>query len=376
MEGAEVLYFDPPVTWLAPLADKTAKDRLTAWRKPPFKPTKSVTVFSVPPVLPFYNRFRWINRFNQARLARYVGKIMANMGFDFPVLWVYSPMYADIVPKLSKSSLVYDCVDRHSAYKGQINPAVVDKMEEDLAKACESVFCTAKGLYERLVKFNPKTFLIPNGVDFDRFNAVCTKKLTVPDDMINIPKPVLGFVGVLRNWVDTSVIEYAARSRPDWSVVLIGPEGDADLSGLKTLKNVHFLGAKPNDTLPAYISSFDIALNAFVKSDLSKDVSPLKFYEYLATGKPVVSTGQPLQVLSYADCVYIAEDAKGYLTACEEALAETGEERRNLRIAGAKAASWDGRVAEIVKICIQNGIFYNSPAGNRVHPAVKIKEDI
>jgi glycosyltransferase involved in cell wall biosynthesis len=193
--------------------------------------------------------------------------------------------------------------------------------------------------------------MIPNGVDFERFNAAAGNHLTIPEDMKNIPKPILGFIGVLRNWVDTPLLESVARSRPDWSLVLIGPEGDADLTGLKALKNVHFLGAKPNGELPAYLSSFDIALNAFVKSDLTKDVSPLKFYEYLATGKPVVSTGEPRQVLSYKDCIYIGESREGYLKACEEALAETGEEKKNLRIAGAKAASWEGRVEEIVKTC-------------------------
>jgi glycosyltransferase involved in cell wall biosynthesis len=151
--------------------------------------------------------------------------------------------------------------------------------------------------------------------------------------------------------VDTPLFEYVAKSRPDWSLVLIGPEGDVDLAGLKALKNVRFLGAKPNGELPAYLSSFDVALNAFVKSDLTKDVSPLKFYEYLATGKPVVSTGEPRQVLSYKDCIYIGESKEEYLAACEKALAETGEEKKRLRIEGARAASWDGRVAQIVAAC-------------------------
>ena len=357
IEDAEILYFDPPVTFLAPLRDSALKPKLKAYREAPVYPKEGIKVFSLPPILPFFNRFRFINRLNQKKLARFITDVMAREGFDNPVLWVYSPMYADIAGKIPNNALVYDCVDRHSAYKGQINPALVDQMEADLAASSDAVFCTAAGLHTRLSAFNQNCFMIPNGADFEKFNAVETQKPRPPDDIARLNRPVLGFVGVMRVWVDTKAIEFAARSRPEWSFVMIGPEGDADLAGLKSLKNVHFLGPKPHDEIPGYISGFDVCLNAFAASDLSKDVSPLKFYEYLATGRPVVSTSVPLQVQDYADCVYIADTPEEYLSACREAVAESGDEMKNRRIAAARAASWDARVAEIVEKCSDLNIF-------------------
>ena len=114
---------------------------------------------------------------------------------------------------------------------------------------------------------------------------------------------------------------------------------------------------KPNEQLPQYLAHFDACLNLFAKSDLSKDVSPLKFYEYLATGRPIVSTRQPDQILQYAPLIHIADDAAGFAAACEAALCDTQPERTALRIEEGRKSSWDARVAQMCDVLAEQGIF-------------------
>ena len=194
---------------------------------------------------------------------------------------------------LPHAKLVYDCVDRHSAYKGHINPKVVDKMEHDLAKPADQVFATAVGLAETLEKINPTTQMIPNGAAYEIFSRVQTEKDTLPcpEDMKDLPHPIYGFVGMLQECIDYALIEKLAKSRPNATIFLIGRTlPGVDLTNLKQYPNIVFHGLVPQPELPAYLAQMDVCLNVFRAGALSKDVSPLKFYEYLATGKPVSYT--------------------------------------------------------------------------------------
>ncbi len=169
--------------------------------------------------------------------------------------------------------------------------------------------------------------------------------------MKDIPHPIFGFVGALQPCIEYGFAAAAAKAHPEWSFVWIGGEkAGANLSELKTLKNVYFLGLRPNEQLPEYLAQFDVCLNLFAKSDLSKDVSPLKFYEYLATGKPIVSTRRPDQILRYADMIHIADSEEAFIDCCAAALADTQEARREMRIAAGKNCSWDARVAQMREV--------------------------
>lgn len=353
---AEVLYFDPSVTYLAPLKDKSAKEKLVEYKKAGVKPQENITVYSLPPVLPFYQKFRFLNRLNQAKMARFVRKKMKQHGFENPVLWVYSPVTCDCVDKIPHSSLVYDCVDRHSAYGGLMDPQLVDRMEEELARKSDAVFATASGLAERLEKFNPNTRFIPNGANFERF-VQAAEPQQCPADLAKISGPIFGFIGALQPCIEYGFVQAAAKARPDWSFVFIGGEKPgSDFLDLKTLPNVHFLGMKPNEELPKYMANVDACLNLFASGDLSKDVSPLKFYEYLATGKPIVSTPQPDQILQFAPIIEVAGDEQAFIAACEQALADKTEEWKQARIEEGRKSSWDSRVQEICRSLSEKGL--------------------
>jgi len=179
-----------------------------------------------------------------------------------------------------------------------------------------------------------------------------------PADLQEIPKPVFGFVGALQECIEYGFLEAAAAAHPEWSFVFIGRENaGVDLSKLRAMKNCHFLGLKPNEQLPAYLHQFDACLNLFASGELSKDVSPLKFYEYLATGKPIVSTPQPDQVMQYALLIEIAADAEAFSGACAAAMADTDPARTAARIEEGRKSSWDSRVAEMVQVLRQRGVF-------------------
>ena len=352
LSDAEILYIDPPVSYLAPLKDRSAKARLSAYKAPGEKVKEHLTVYAAPPVIPFFNKSRFINGINQRRLGRYIKRRMKENGFERPYLWCYSPTSCDLVGRIKNAGVIYDCVDRHSAYKGMIDPAVVDMMEEDLARSADQVFCTAQGLYETLLKYNKNTEMIPNGAAYELFSKAAAE----PRD--ETKPPVFGFVGMLQECIDYDVIMKLAEAYPDGEIDLIGkPLPGVDLSPLHQYKNIKLMGLIPQPELPEYIKRFDVCLNIFREGKLAKDVSPLKFYEYLATGKPIVSTKEPLQVIDFSDVTYISETPEDFVVKCEEALHERDPEKVAKRMAYGKACSWDERVKRMEQILTEKGIF-------------------
>lgn len=353
LQDAEILYFDPPVTWLAPLKDKSAKSKLRQYRRGGQKVRDRIMVYALPPVLPFGNKFRWINRWNQRRQARYINHVLEKHGFNRPILWCYSPTAADIIDRIPHKGLVYDCVDRHSAYSGLINPAVVDGMEQELAAGADQVFCTARGLYDTLIQYNRHTCLLPNGVDYDLFSQAARSASSAQKK-----QPVFGFVGMLQDCIAYEYLLAAAQAYPQVRFELIGRVmPGVDISALKKEPNIHFVGLLPQTELPERMKEFDLCLNLFAPGRLSKDVSPLKFYEYLATGKPIVSTREPLQIQEYSDLIYIADSPEQFVALCGQALAEEDPTLRCRRMEAGKAASWDNRVRQMEIVLQERGIW-------------------
>ncbi|MDO5141591.1 MAG: glycosyltransferase [Eubacteriales bacterium] len=366
LRNAEVLYFDPPVSIIAPLKDKKTAPYLRRYEQPGERVEghENITVYALPPVLPFFNKFRWVNRLNQKRQAAFVRQKMREHGFgEESVLWCYSPTACDIVDQLPHRALVYDCVDRHSAYKGHIDPAVVDQMERELAQAADQVFATAVGLAETLAQVAPTTRLIPNGAAYEIFSRVQTEagQLPCPDDMKELPHPVFGFVGMLQECIDYALIEKLAKARPDATIFLIGRTlPGVDLTPLRQYPNIVFHDLVPQTALPAYLAQMDVCLNVFRTGALSRDVSPLKFYEYLATGKPIVSTREPLQVENFADVVYIARAEADFLALCDRAAAEHDPQKTAQRLAYGAQCSWSERVHQIEAVLYAKGVLHES----------------
>lgn len=180
-----------------------------------------------------------------------------------------------------------------------------------LAKPADQVFATAVGLAETLEKINPTTQMIPNGAAYEIFSRVQTEKDTLPcpEDMKDLPHPIYGFVGMLQECIDYALIEKLAKSRPNATIFLIGRTlPGVDLNNLKQYPNIVFHGLVPQPELPAYLAQMDVCLNVFRAGALSKDVSPLKFYEYLGNRQADRFHARAAAVEDFKDVVYIARN--------------------------------------------------------------------
>ena len=347
----EIAYVNPPVTYLSRFRDSAAAEYAKRAKQAPVKVSDHITVWSLPAVYPFYNQYRGINRKNQKKFVLpLMRRIMSHHGFEKPVLWIYHPSSADILGSFDHGPVVYDCIDRHSAYRGRIDPEVVDAMERDLATRSDRVFATAQGLYDTLVSYNEKTSLIPNGVNYELFSKAHTGRYDRPEEFKNIERPIAGFVGALQECIDYDLLGMTAKACPGLMFVFIGPViAGADLSPRLEQSNVLLLPQKPQSELPRYIAHFDCCLNPFRSGRLSRDVSPLKFYEYLATGKPIVSTPQPLQVGAFSDVVRICHTDGEFAESCMAAVRDRDPVRIEKQLAHAQGSSWNARVEEMRK---------------------------
>ncbi|MEZ0536323.1 glycosyltransferase [Caldicellulosiruptoraceae bacterium PP1] len=355
-DNFRIFYIEPPITLIGPLKDPLLKPYYKKYKSNPFKVKDNLYVFSLPPIIPFFNKYRLINKINQFNIARYIKKeVFDRFVVKNPIIWTYMPNTVDILRYLPHKALVYDCIDKHSEFQGFINKQLVDNMEAKLAAKSNVVFTTAKGLYDEMKNFNKKVHLIPNGVDFEHFNKASTK-LELPKVLKDVKKPILGFVGVIQNWIDIELIEYIAKLKPEWSIVLLGPVGAGiNVDNLKKYPNIYMIGRVDYKELPKYISHFDVCLNIFKTNKLSQNVSPLKFYEYLATTKPIVSTSMQ-QVNQFSDCVYIAQGYDDFVNKCEQALNESDINLINRRLELSKDASWQNKVSQMLEILKEEGL--------------------
>lgn len=340
----KILYVEPPITLISPFKDPSLWGKWRLWRQGIRKLQENLYLWSPPVILPFGNKHRLINRLNQWWLALFLRRIMKNLDMENNILWTYMPNSADITDLLEHKLLVYDCVDEHSEYTGLINKQVMLHMEQDLLRQCDFTFVTAAGLYNTKKDFARRMYYLPNAANVELFMQAQNPATLIPAEMAAINRPVIGFVGVIQDWVDLDLIARVAKSYPAWSVVMIGPVGvGIDISGLQKLPNVHLLGRKDVKELPGYIKAFDVCLNAFKLNELTDKVSPLKFYEYLAAGKPIVTVNMP-GVREFADIVEIANTADEFVSAVARAVQEETPDKLAARLKRAQENSWESRV--------------------------------
>ena len=183
---------------------------------------------------------------------------------------------------------------------------------------------------------------LPCGVDFEAFNSAAERNLPFPDDLFNIKNPIIGHFGELDGNANLQTIKKAAEAHPEWSFVFLN-----HLSGPYELpSNVYFVGEKPKAHLPAYISRFDVCIN-IANSSLA---SPENLYQYLASGKPIVSSPHPAQALDYADAIYLAGTPEEFIALCKRAIGERDAWKVRRRVEYGRAASWDARAAELERL--------------------------
>lgn len=266
------------------------------------------------------------------------------LGMERPISWSFLPSSAPVVGHLGEKLVVYQCVDEFSAF-ADTNGSQIAALEEKLLRRADLVITSAERLRERKSRYNSNTVLVRHGVDYAHFVKACDPTTPVAFEVAVLNRPILGFFGLVAQWVDLEAIAACAQAYPGGSVVLIGKVApDVDLSPLRALPNVHVLGRKPYAALPGYAKAFDVALLPFKVNELTLSANPLKVREYLAAGLPCVATDLPeIRNLGMCTLASAAAEFPAKVAECLKAGAGPSLERAQ-RMSG---ESWEARVEEI-----------------------------
>ena len=313
-------------------------------------PSVRVVVPHLPQGLNEEQREASLKQLLDAHVARFNGPLIA---------WYYTPMMLPFSRHLDASALVYDCMDELSKFR--FAPEGLLELEQELIDKADLVFTGGSSLYEAKKDRHDSVHLFPSSVDRAHFGKARTA-IEDPADQADLPHPRLGFFGVIDERFDIDLLDRIAEMRPDWSFVMVGPVAKIAPEDLPQRPNIHYRGAKTYNQLPSYLAGWDVALMPFAMNDSTQFISPTKTPEYLAGGKPVVSTPVKDVVRHYGQLegVLIAGDADSFVAACETAL-ELSKDRGGQWLAEAdlllSATSWHttqarmaGLIAEVLRI--------------------------
>ena len=236
-----------------------------------------------------------------------------------PVLWFYTPAALEFACDLPAAVTVFDCMDELSAFQDALPE--LRRQEAELLNRADIVFTGGMSLYEAKRERHHNVHAFPSAVDATHF-ATARTLLSMPEDQRAIPHPRLGFFGVIDERLDRELVATVAQQRPDWQLILVGPVVKIDPEDLPQAPNIHYLGRKAYAELPAYISSWDVAIMPFARNEATRFISPTKTPEYLAAGKPVVSTPilDVVRGWGQLDAVHIAPTAAEFVSETEAAL--------------------------------------------------------
>lgn len=287
-----------------------------------------------------------LNKTNNKKFARSIQQAISALGFKNIILFNDNDMFRSFYLKelLHPSVSIYYSRDYMLAvdywkYHGEkLEPALIAKSD----------LCVANSTYLAgyCKKYNPRSYYVGQGCDLEMFSNPRDK--STPEDMKGIAHPVIGYVGALQSIrLDIELLVYIAAQRAQWQLVLVGPEDDQfKESSLHDMPNVHFLGSKSPDLLPAYINAFDVCLNPQLVNQVTIGNYPRKIDEYLAMGKPIVATATEAMSI-FAEHTYLAGNKEGYITLIEQALTQDSAEKQAGRRAFASTHTWENNVQEI-----------------------------
>ncbi len=266
-------------------------------------------------------------------------------------VWSFAPDVPYLVGAFNEERFVYYCVDEYRQFEGFDKKRMATAEDEQIDRADVVVTASAPLLNSKRQR-RGDTVLVRHGVDFDHFASSWRNPLPVPEDMAEIPRPIFGYFGLIHHWVDCALLAAVARIRPHYSFVLLG-DRKVDVAGLDKLDNVHLLGRRPYEELPSYASVCDAGLMLFADNPMTRNVNPVKMYEYLAAGLPVVSTPLP-EAQRFAGPIRIAGTAEPFAVACDETINNQPTNRERIsRIV--RNETWQSKV-EYLSDIVMSGV--------------------
>jgi UDP-galactopyranose mutase len=266
-----------------------------------------------------------------------------------PILWYYTPMALGAEPATIRPRLtVYDAMDDLASFRAA--PPELRMREARLLSEVDLVFAGGPTLYRQRRDMHPAAHCFPSGVEPAHFASV---KASPHEGLAHQRHPILGYYGVIDERLDLDLLAEIADLRPDWTIALIGPVAKIDESTIPVRDNIVRFGQQAYDDLPAFLACFDVALMPFARNEATRAISPTKTLEYLAGGKPVVSTPITDVITLYGDAVEIATTGEGFVAAAESVLNRTSDADRQWRVRAARlvaAHDWDCIASEMLAV--------------------------
>jgi UDP-galactopyranose mutase len=286
-----------------------------------------------------------------AVLQGLIDRLFADYRIRDHILWYYTPMAMSFTRHLEPVAVVYDCMDELSAFKGA--PPALRFYEAELFNRADVIFTGGQSLYEAKRKQHRNVHAFPSSIDVKHF-AQARTITEDPLDQKDIPHPRLGFFGVIDERLDIDLIKGLAEARPDWHLVIIGPVVKINEADLPRGENIHYLGGKSYTELPTYLAGWDVALLTFARNESTRFISPTKTPEYLAAGKPVVSTSIRDVIRPYEQLglVRIADSVEDFVVAVEAAMKDDLQAHVRRVDAFLSKISWDrtwGEMRELIE---------------------------
>jgi len=298
------------------------------------------------PQIPF-RRLPIVNLLNRMLGGFLVKRAVRRLGFQELISWFVVPHPEPLAGSFGERLIVYYCIDDYAALPG-VDSAEVARMDENLTRRAHQVFVASPTLLESKMRLNPRTHHSPHGVDVEMFGKASDPECPMAEEARRLRHPIIGFFGLIEAWIDLDLIAYLAKSRPQWTFLMIGRLA-VDGSAVKDLPNVVFTGPKPYRTLAQWARAFDVAIMPYKRTRQVVNSNPLKLREYLATGKPVVGVTIP-ETSRFGDCVRLADSPEEFLAALENGLASDSPGNAQRRKAAVTGMSWDARVEEVLRV--------------------------
>ena len=282
-----------------------------------------------------------------------IGGYLADHRIDDYIVWFYTPMALPLLGDLAPRAIVYDCMDELSAFKHA--PRQMRQRETALLKSADLVVTGGPRLYEAKRDANPNVLCLPSAVDAEHYSArratADAASMRRADELQGgIASPRLGYFGVIDERLDLDLVARVADADPGWQIVMVGPVVKIDPADLPRRPNIHYLGQQPYTLLPQLVAGWSVCLMPFALNESTEFISPTKTLEYMAAGKPVVSTPIHDVEAMFGDIVAIASNAELFVDACRQALAESPAQRtgREQRMAErVRQHSWDAAAETI-----------------------------
>jgi glycosyltransferase involved in cell wall biosynthesis len=355
-----VLYVEPRLyLWDALRRIRDNRLRLEDLRRPLAEHYRDgLWVYHDPYYAPFAGRLSG-GSLTRALRRRAMLRTFHDLGVGSPILWLLRPFQADQIGQLGEKLIVYHVTDEYRAYPHYADRTAFQQEEEALLRRADLVIVTAPALLANRRPLNPRTYVVPNAVDYQGFQEALVQHRTDTSDNLCtswLPRPRIGYVGALNEKVDYVLLADVARLRADWQIALIGATElliQPDKANvLRGLPNVHWFGHRPVAQLPPIIADLDVCVLPYEINDWTGGIDSLKLYEYLACGRPVVSTDIPT-ARTFAGLVRVAHGPAEFVLQVEAALSENDRVLTERRKAVAAANTWEHRVAQIEALLIQ-----------------------